>query len=114
MRFASSVALGVAALDEDDMGGQSMSLYLGLNAWMHESGTGADDAVETLLAVRSAVLGVSCLDEKSEPWPLVLRDPVAAVSSLARYLFHLLERAAVSLGTSREDVAEEAIALLAG
>ena len=54
----------------------------------------------------------SGLDERTEPVPLLLADPVAATISLAVYMDGLLQRAARMQATSREDIAQRALALV--
>ena len=51
-----------------------------------------------MLQLRAALLEVSGLDERTEPVPLLVADPVAAVISLAMYMDGLLQRAARMTG----------------
>ena len=58
------------------------------------------------------LLEVSGLDERTEPVPLLVADPVAAVISLAMYMDGLLQRAARMTATSRRDMATRALAVV--
>ena len=54
-----------------------------------------------MLELRAALLEASGLDERTEPVPLLVADPVAATISLAVYMDGLLQRAARMTATSR-------------
>ena len=59
-----------------------------------------------------ALLKASGLDERTEPVPLLLADPVAATINLAMYMDGLLQRAARMTATSHVDMATRALALV--
>ena len=58
------------------------------------------------------MLRASGLDERTEPVPLLLADPVAATISLALYMDGLLQRAARTNATSRAEMARRALELV--
>ena len=111
-RFALEAAHGLAELDPEDLAPGNLTLPLGLSVWMRRGQVGLDDARRALCALRRALLEASGLDERTEPVPLVVADPVAATISLALYLDGLLSRAAASASVSRTELAGRAAALL--
>jgi hypothetical protein len=111
-RFAQEALHGLAELDPEDLEQGNLTLPLGLSLWMRRGGVGVDGARAVLFALRGALIGVSGLDERTEPVPLIVSDPAAATISLAVYLDGLLSRAAQTAAVSREDMAERAVALL--
>ena len=79
---------------------------------MARSAIGLDRACDVLLHLRAALLAVSALDQRSEPVPLVAGDRRQAVLTLAVYLDGLVGRACRLAGTTREELAEAALAHL--
>lgn len=69
-------------------------------------------AYDSLLVVRRAVVEVAGLDRSSEPVPLRLPDPRAALCSLGAYLYDLVGRAARHAGLSPVDLAERTLAVI--
>jgi len=84
----------------------------GLTATMARHGAGAEDVIEAILALRSAVIAASGLDPTTEPVPLVVGDPKVAVVNLAVYLRGLLDRAATAASTDRATVSVRTLAQL--
>ncbi|HXP33685.1 MAG TPA: hypothetical protein VN820_06675 [Acidimicrobiales bacterium] len=111
-RFAHEVLLGLADLESGDLDHGNLTLALGLSLWMRRGRIGVDAARDALLDLRAALVRASGLDERTEPVPLLLADPVAAIVSLARYMDGLLHRAARTAATSRLDMARRALALV--
>ena len=111
-RFACEAVHGLAELGPDDLGHGNLTLPLGVSVWMRRGKVGLDQARAAMFGLRRAVLVVSGLDDRTEPVPLVVADPVAATISLAVYLEGLLERAATTLGVSRRELAERVVAHL--
>jgi hypothetical protein len=71
-----------------------------------------ETARDAMLELRAALLRASGLDERTEPVPLLVADPVAATISLALYMDGLLQRAARMTARSRVDIAAHALALV--
>jgi len=111
-RFALEAAHGLAELEPDDLAPGNLTLPLGLSVWMRRGRVGLEDARHALFALRRALLAASGLDERTEPVPLVVADPVAATINLAFYLDDLLRRAAAAAEVSRSELAGRAAALL--
>jgi len=108
--FASLLALGLADLEPGDLARSTLSLEFGVSAWLRRSGTDLADAERSALALRRALVAVSALDEATEPVPLIARDKALAIRTLCLYLHGLLVRAASSLGMTRQETAEAALA----
>jgi hypothetical protein len=108
--FMAEVARGLAVLTPVDLSAGCLTLPFGLSAWMKRSGVDLPGAVEALLSLRSAIIIASGLDQHCEPVPLVARDGRTAALSLATYLDGLIDRAAASLGTTRQELAEVVVA----
>jgi hypothetical protein len=111
-RFVHEAMRGLAELTPADLVPENLSLPLGLSVWMRRGNIGLAGARRALLVLRGALLAVSGLDESTEPVPLVVADPVAAIMSLAVYLDGLLVRAAAEAALSRAELAERALAAL--
>jgi hypothetical protein len=111
--FASLLALGLASLEPGDLVPSTLSLEFGVSAWLRRSGADFADARRSALALRRAILAVSVLDEATEPIPLIGRDQNLALRSLSLYLHGLLVRAAASMETTREEIAEAALSAIA-
>lgn len=92
---------------EDDL-----SLPLALSAWIVRAAVELPDAYDLLLGMRRAVVDAAGLDARSEPVPLRLADPCAALRSLGAYLYELVGRAARHAGTTTVELAERTLALL--
>jgi hypothetical protein len=112
--FAHEAAFGLAEFDHADLGPENLSLTLGLSLWMHRAGVGLRGARDSLLTLRDALIDASGLDGRTEPVPLVVADPATSALSLARYVEGLLRRAAHATATTRVEVAERALASMAG
>jgi len=113
-RFAHEAMLGLADLGPEDLAPGNLSVPLGLSLWMRRGRIRVETARDAMLELRSALLRASGLDERTEPVPLLVADPVAATISLAHYMDGLLQRAARMTATSRLDVATRALALVSG
>jgi hypothetical protein len=111
-RFAHEAMLGLADLEREDLAHGNLTVPLGLSLWMRRGGIGVEDARDTMFELRAALLSASGLDERTEPVPLLLSDPVAATISLAVYVDGLLQRAARSAATSRLEMARRALAVV--
>lgn len=117
--FVTEVVRGMAALcgggtgPETDAPGD-LTIPLGLSAWIVRASIGLPDAFDSLLRLRHAVLIASGLDSASEPVPLRVGDPRAALRSLGAYLFGLVARAARYSGVTPPELAECAILHLGG
>jgi len=111
-RFVQEAMLGLADLEPEDLAHGNLTVPLGLSVWMRRGRIRVETARDAMLELRAAVLSASGLDERTEPVPLLLADPVAATISLAVYMDGLLQRAARMQATSREDIAQRALALV--
>ncbi|MDR3649247.1 MAG: hypothetical protein P4L20_09165 [Acidimicrobiales bacterium] len=111
-RFVQEAMLGLADLEPEDLTHGNLTVPLGLSVWMRRGRIRVETARDAMLELRAAVLSASGLDERTEPVPLLLADPVAATISLAVYMDGLLQRAARMQATSREDIAQRALALV--
>ena len=112
-QFALEAARGLAELDPADLVPGNLTLRLGLSLWMRRTGIGLRAARDTLLDLREALIAASGIDGRTEPVPLVVNDPATSALSLARYIDGLLQRGAHVTDTSRHEVAERALALMA-
>lgn len=112
--FVSEVLRGMAALsrpgDPPDSG--DLTIPLGLSAWIVRASIGLPDAYDALLRLRGALLDASGLDRASEPVPLRIAEPHAALKSLGAYLFGLVDRAARHRTVTPVELAEETLMLL--
>jgi len=111
-RFVHEALLGLADLEPEDLSGGNLTVPLGLSLWIRRGRIRVETARDAMLELRAAVLSASGLDERTEPVPLLLADPVAATISLALYMDGLLQRAARMQATSREEIAQRALALV--
>ena len=112
-RFAHEAILGLAVLEPEDRRAGNLSLPLGLSLWMRRGGVDVHGARHSLLELRDALVAVAGMDAITEPVPLQVADPVAATVSVAVYVDGLLTRAAGAAGTTRVDMAERAVSMLA-
>ena len=113
-QFAHEAAFGLAELEHADLAPGNLSLPLVLSLWMQRAGVGLRAARDTLLALRQALIDASGLDGRTEPVPLVVADPATSALSLARYVEGLLRRAAHATATTRVELAERALTVMAG
>jgi hypothetical protein len=104
--------LGLADLEAEDLTYGNLSVPLGLSLWMRRGRIRVETARDAMLKLRTALLRASGLDEKTEPVPLLVADPVAATISLALYMDGLLQRAARMTQSSRVDIATRALAFV--
>lgn len=111
-RFAREAMLGLANLEPEDLTHGNLTVPLGLSLWMRRGRIGIEAARDAMFELRAALLSASGLDERTEPVPLLLSDPVAATISLAVYIDGLLHRATRALATSRIDMARRALVLI--
>jgi len=111
-RFVHEAMLGLADLEPEDLGHGNLTVPLGLSLWMRRGRVRVETARDAMLELRAAVLRASELDERTEPVPLLLADPVAATISLALYMDGLLQRAARANATSRAEMARRALELV--
>jgi len=111
-RFVHEAMLGLADLEPEDLGHGNLTVPLGLSLWMRRGRVRVETARDAMLELRAAVLRASELDERTEPVPLLLADPVAATISLALYMDGLLQRAARTNATSRAEMARRALELV--
>jgi hypothetical protein len=111
-RFAHEAMLGLADLGPEDLAQGNLTVPLGLSLWMRRGGIDIEAARDAMFDLRAALLGASGLDERTEPVPLIVADPVAATISLAVYVDDLLQRAARMTATSRIDMAQRALELV--
>ena len=112
-RFAREAMLGLADLEPEDLSPGNLTVPLVLSLWMRRGRIRVETARDAMLQLRAALLEVSGLDERTEPVPLLVADPVAAVISLAMYMDGLLQRAARMTETSRRNMATRALAVVA-
>jgi hypothetical protein len=111
-RFAHEAMLGLADLEPEDLAQGNLTVPLGLSLWMRRGGIGIEAARDAMFDLRAALLDASGLDERTEPVPLVVADPVAATISLAVYVDDLLQRAARTAATSRAEMARRSLELV--
>lgn len=111
-RFVHEALLGLADLEPEDLTQGNLTVPLGLSLWMRRGRIRVETARDAMLELRAAVLRASGLDERTEPVPLLVADPVAATISLALYMDGLLQRAARMQATSHEDMARRALELV--
>ena len=111
-RFVHEAMLGLADLEPEDLSHGNLTVPLGLSLWMRRGRIGVETARDAMLELRAAVLRASGLDERTEPVPLLVADPVAATVSLALYMDGLLQRAARTNATSRAEMARRALELV--
>jgi len=104
----------VAAETSEPAAGPSLLLPWGLTLAMVRHHAGPVELLAALLAARSAVLGSSGLDARSEPVPLPVPDAVIAATNTGRYLVGLVRRAAQVGGAAPQAVAAAAQGALAG
>jgi hypothetical protein len=110
--FLREAAMGVAAIIPEDLDQGNLTIPLGVSAWIVRSDVDLDQACRAMLALRSAFLTVSGLDQRSEPVPLLGADRRTSVLTLAVYLDGLMGRGARATRTTRSELAEAALALL--
>ena len=111
-RFVHEAMLGLADLEPEDLSHGNLTVPLGLSLWMRRGRIGVETARDAMLELRAAVLRASGLDERTEPVPLLVADPVAATVSLALYMDGLLQRAARTNATSRAEMARRVLELV--
>jgi hypothetical protein len=86
-----------------------LSIPLGLSAWIVRASVDLPDAFEALLRLRTGVLAVSGIDRATEPVPLRVGDPRAALRSLGSYLYDLVGRAARHARLTPVELAERTL-----
>jgi hypothetical protein len=90
-----------------------LTLPLALSVCMQRHGVDADGLVDTMRALRVAVLEVAGMDRGQEPAPMAARESRAAALAMADYLVALIRRAVHASGSSPDHLASAAAALLA-
>ena len=110
---AAEVANALAEASGNPPVAAPLALPLALSVCMERHGVDADRLVDTMRALRVALLRVAGMDRTTEPVPAAAGDPRAAALAMADYLVDLLRRAVRASGTSPGDVASAAAALLA-
>lgn len=90
-----------------------LTIPLGLSAWIIRASIGLPDAYEAMMRVRDTLLETSGIDRRTEPVPLRVADPKAALRSLGSYLYGLVGRAARHAGLAPVELAERAVGALA-
>jgi hypothetical protein len=108
--FAPAVLRSLPALVPAEMTQADLALELGLSALLQMAGTGVDDALGQLWAVRQAVLEAGGMDEAIEPIPLLGGSDRLGLLHMALYLGNLLQRAAGHLGCDRDTLVGLALA----
>ena len=103
----------MAGIIPEDLDPGNLTVPLGVSTWMVRSDIDLAQACEAMLALRTAFLAVSGLDQRSEPVPLLGGDRKTSVLTLAVYLDGLVDRGARMAGTTRTELAEAALDLLA-
>jgi hypothetical protein len=111
--FLREAAHGVAGIIPEDRDPGNLTVPLGVSIWMARSEIDLARACEAMLALRTAFLVVSGLDQRSEPVPLLGGDRRISVLTLAVYLDGLVDRGARMAGTTRSELAQAALDLLA-
>ncbi|HMK62244.1 MAG TPA: hypothetical protein VK386_01385 [Acidimicrobiales bacterium] len=116
--FVAEVVRGMAALraaadgprphTEDDL-----TIPLGLSSWIVRAAMDLPDAYDALLGLRRALVEAAGLHRASEPIPMRLPDPRAALRNLGAYLYELLGRAARHAGLSEIELSERTLTLIA-
>jgi hypothetical protein len=117
--FVAEVVRGMASLRGGDAGPRrhiedDLAIPLGLSAWIVRAAVDLPTAYDSLLTVRRAVVEASGLDTRTEPVPIRLPDPPAALRSLGAYLYDLVGRAARHAGLEPLQLAERTLTLLDG
>jgi hypothetical protein len=109
--FVAEVLRGLATLrgDERPMTPGDLSIPLGLSAWIVRASVDLPDAYEALVRLRAEVVEVSGLDRATEPVPLRVGDPRAALRGLGSYLYDLVGRAARHARLSPVELAERTL-----
>jgi hypothetical protein len=110
--FLRDAAFGVAALTPEDLRPGGLPLLLELSTWIRRSHIDVARACDGLMQLRSAFVGASGLDDRSEPVPLLGADRRTTVVNLTVYLDGLVERGARAARTTRHQLADKALALL--
>ncbi len=112
---ATEVANALAAATEttEATARAPLALPLALSVCMARHGVDADGLVDTLQALRIAVLHVAGMDRGSEPAPLPTGEPRDAALLMADYLVGLLRRAVTASGATPDRLASAAAAHLA-
>jgi len=67
---------------------------------------------DVLLSFRVAVIELSGLDRRTEPVPLISRDPVSGMRNLCIYLKGLIRRASEESGLDERQITERGLAEL--
>ncbi|HEY2214610.1 MAG TPA: hypothetical protein VGH31_06100 [Acidimicrobiales bacterium] len=104
--FAPAVARGLLEYGPFDT---ELCLELGLSIWLHQSATSPEEARSAMLELRAAILDVSGLDPRSEPFPFIGRSAEKDLVILAGYLGSLVARAAAASDCQAEALVERAL-----
>jgi len=106
------VARGLLELEADDLARENLSLELGLSLWMRRTAIDLPGVRDVLLSFRVAVIELSGLDRRTEPVPLISRDPVSGMRNLCIYLKGLIRRASEESGLDERQITERGLAEL--
>ncbi len=102
----------MAGLIAEDLEEGTLTVPLGVSAWIVRSDIDLARACDVLMRLRTAIVEVSGLDRGSEPVPMLGGDRRTAVLNLAVYLDGLMARGSRRSGRTRVELAEAALHLL--
>ena len=115
-KFASAVADGIAhGLEETGdrrIGSGELTSLMLVSAWMRRAGTDLGESVDSLLALRRALVQAAGFDRSSEPVPLLPADDKVAVVNLVLYLEDLVWRASAARECGFSEIAARALELI--
>jgi hypothetical protein len=111
--FGEAVLRNLDALVPQETIRADLALELGLTAWMRQSETGLEEALDQLWEAREALITAGGLDPATEPVPFGGRAPQTALLHLAVYLGTLVDRAAAHAGCDTGTLARRAAEVLA-
>jgi hypothetical protein len=103
--FLREAAHGLAGMIPEDHEKGNLTIPLGVSTWIVRSDINLARACDAMLELRSALLEVSGLDQRSEPVPLLGSDRRTSVLTLTIYLDGLVERGARMARKTRTDIA---------
>jgi hypothetical protein len=110
--FSTLALLGLAGMGAACSNEGEFYLDLGVSVWISRSGECLQDAVEVMLAMRSALIKASGLDSAAEPVPFWGTDPRRDVLNLAAYLRGLIGRAAREAQCGPDAIVARALELI--
>ena len=107
--FGEAVLRNLEALVPRETTHADLALELGLTAWMRQSETDLDEALDQLWEAREALVAAGGLDPVTEPVPFGGRAPQTALLHLAVYLGTLVDRAAANAGCDTGTIVRRAV-----